>query len=95
MTAKETIELTEARKDIQYMQKDLIDLKEAVKNLPDELITKLDERYASKKVVDELQETIKPLTAFRRKLWGYIVKAAFTSAFLAVLIWEVNRFKGK
>lgn len=93
MTAKETIELAEARKDIQYMQKDLNDLKEAVRNLPDELMAKLDERYAQKNVVEELQETIAPLTKFRKRLWQMVVFAVFTAATVAVIMWEIQRFK--
>ncbi len=91
MTATETIELAEARKDIQYMQKDLNDLKEAVRNLPEELVNKLDERYAKKQEVKQIQETIAPLTKFRKRVWDMIVYAAFTSAFIAVLYWNINK----
>lgn len=92
MTAAETKQLIEARKDIQYMQEDIKDLKEAIKNLPDELLKALDERYAKKEVVDKIQETVAPFTQFRRRLWGHIVTFVFTTAFLAIVYWEINKF---
>lgn len=85
MTKAETVSLTEARKDIQYMQDDLRNLNETIKNLPEELVKKLDERYAKKQEVKQIQETIAPLTTFRKRLWDMVVYAAFTSAFLAVI----------
>lgn len=92
MTKQETVELTEARKDIFYMQQDIGDLKKAVENLPDELVKKLDERYASKTTVEEIQETIAPFTTFRRYLWRIVISFALTSAFLAVILYEIHQF---
>lgn len=73
MTKQETITLTKATTEIQYMQGDIRELKDAVKALPDELISKLDNRYAKKEAVEEMQETLAPFTKFRRNVWYSIV----------------------
>lgn len=93
MTKPETVLLAEARKDIQYMQGEFKELKEAVKNLPDELILKLDERYAKKHELEEIIETVAPITKFRRRLWQYLVFGVFTVALVAIVLWEIQRFK--
>lgn len=93
MTQKETVSLAEARKDIQYMQGEMHELKEAVKNLPDELIKKLDDRYAKKQELEEIKETVAPITKFRKRLWQYLVFGVFTIALVAIIMWEIERFK--
>lgn len=93
MTQKETVSLAEARKDIQYMQGEMHELKEAVKNLPDELIKKLDDRYAKKHELEEIKETVAPITKFRKRLWQYLIFSVFTVALVAIIMWEIERFK--
>ena len=93
MTKPETVLLAEARKDIQYVQGEFKELKEAVKNLPDELILKLDERYAKRHELEEIIETVAPITKFRRRLWQYLVFGVFTVALVAIVLWEIQRFK--
>lgn len=93
MTKQETISLAEARKDIQYMQGEFKELKDAVKNLPDELIAKLDERYAKKHELEEIKETVAPLTDFRKRLWQWLVFGVFTIALVLIVLWEIQRFK--
>lgn len=93
MTKPETVLLAEARKDIQYMQGEFKELKDAVNNLPDELILKLDERYAKRHELEEIIETVAPITKFRRRLWQYLVFSVFTVALVAIVLWEIQRFK--
>lgn len=93
MTKPETVLLAEAKKDIQYMQGEFKELKDAVKNLPDELILKLDERYAKRHELEEIIETVAPITKFRKRLWQYLVFGVFTVALIAIVMWEIQRFK--
>lgn len=78
MTAKETQQLTEARKDIEYMQKDLTEIKQTLDSLPKRLVDQLDERYAKKHEVEEIKETVAPLTTLRRRLWTIYLLAVFS-----------------
>ena len=53
MTAKETVQLVEARKDIQYVQRDMKDMKKSIEEMPkkiiDEIMKQMDDKYALKK----------------------------------------------
>lgn len=63
-------------------------LNKKVDDLPELLIEKLDERYASKKEVEELQETVAPITTFRRKIWAWIVFVVFALGVIETLIFN-------
>lgn len=95
MTAKETQQLIEARKDIEYMQKDVQEIKETLKSLPEELIKALDDRYAKKEEVEEIKETITPFTTFRRRAWQFVIFSSLSIATVAIILWEIQRFRGK
>ena len=51
----------------------LKDIDQKLADLPDVLIEKLDERYASKQKVQEIEETVAPFTAWRKKIWFLLV----------------------
>ena len=80
MTIKETISLAEARKDIHYMQSEIAEIKESIKNLPSELVKALDERYAIK------EETV------TKKAVRVLYTAALGFGMFLVAIWhEINK----
>lgn len=100
MTKTETIELVEARKDILYMQERMQGIQDSVKkldntlqNLPDELIIRLDERYAKKHELEEIKETVAPITKFRKRMWQWLIFGVFTIALTTIVLWEIQRFK--
>lgn len=68
------------------VNKNLKELKKTVDELPDILIEKLDERYAKKEEVVELQETVAPITSFRRKIWAWIVFVVFAVGIIETLV---------
>lgn len=88
MTVHETEQLTEARKDIEYMQKDITEIKQTLDDLPKKLVEQLDERYASKEKVEEIEETVAPITKFRRNIWGWLVLIVFSFGLAQYLIVE-------
>ena len=70
-------------------------IEKAVNNLPDELVKKLDERYASKKEVEDLKETIDPITKLRKRMWTWFV-GLVAGLFLveyAIQTWAKDLFK--
>lgn len=66
----------------------LKDIDKKLSDLPDTLIEKLDERYASKEKVEEIEETVAPITKFRRNLWGWLVLIVFSFGLAQYLIVE-------
>lgn len=73
----------------------LKDIDDKLSNLPDVLIEKLDERYAAKKDVEEIKETVAPFTTWRKKMWaglvGIIVIGALELALLSNWIKEITK----
>jgi len=61
-------------------------LNQKVDELPDLLIKKLDERYASKEEVAEIKETVDPLTKLRRRVWYLLVGAFVAEAFIFLVM---------
>jgi predicted trehalose synthase len=64
----------------------LSDIEKAVHELPDALVQKLDDRYASKREVEELKETVDPITKLRRRIWAGIVGLIITEMFVLWLL---------
>src|SRR5690606_38107784 len=64
-----------------------------IDELPERLKELFDERYASKKAVESIQETVAPLTNFRKKLWGLAVLAVFTVGITADIAWNFIKAK--
>lgn len=71
------------------------EIKEALKKLPDDLVAKLDERYASKSEVKEIQETIAPLTSLRRRLWAIFIGAVISVSALINIAYEYIKRLGQ
>jgi hypothetical protein len=65
-----------------------------LEKLPENLIAALDQRYAKIHEVEEIKETVAPLTSFRRKLWTAIIFSLLSIATVTVILWEIQRFKG-
>lgn len=84
MPKKQTSD-TETYADVKVLQdwrksvdSKLKDIDKKLSDLPDTLIEKLDERYASKEKVEEIEETVAPLTTLRRRLWTIYLLAVFS-----------------
>ena len=92
MTRKQTSDL-ETYADVKVLQdwrisvdNNLKELNHKVDVLPETLMEMLDERYASKQKVTELEETVAPITAFRRRMWAWIVFVVFTVGVLETIL---------
>lgn len=71
----------------------LADIDKKLEELPDLLITKLDERYASKQKVAEIEETVAPFTAWRKRVWYALVGVLVVGAIeLAIMSSVVKQF---
>lgn len=82
MTKNETERLSVVETKLDYIQDDIAEIKKL-----------LSTDYAqTKKDVEQLKEVTAPLTNFRKKLWQAIVFTAFTSAFLAIVFVEIQRY---
>lgn len=64
------------------------EIKETLRKLPDDLVAKLDERYAARKDVEDIQETISPLTSLRKRLWAVYVGAVLSAGTLITIAYE-------
>jgi predicted nucleic acid-binding Zn-ribbon protein len=72
-----------------------------VDNLPDELVKRLDEKYSARERTDqrlaEIEETLAPITRFRRNLWAKFIAFALslaaieTAAFYLIKEWLKNK----
>lgn len=91
MTAKETERLVIVETKLDYIQEDIAQIK---KLLEGDYVKTKESLKKTQAEVEELKETVRPFTQFRRKLWGYLVTATLTSAILAILYYEINKFKG-
>lgn len=67
--------LKEWRKDV---NKKLTDIDQKLDDLPEKLLLAFDERYAKKVEVEEIKETVAPLTTLRRRLWTIYLLAVFS-----------------
>lgn len=67
--------LKEWRKDV---NRKLTDIDQKLDQLPDKLLEAFDERYAKKHEVEEIKETVAPLTTLRRRLWTIYLLAVFS-----------------
>lgn len=63
----------------------LADIDDKLDKLPDLLVKKLDERYASKEQVNEIAETVEPLTKLRKRLWYFVIALIIAQA-VALLV---------
>lgn len=91
MTVKETERLVRVEERQVRMSEDLKRLSDKVDDLPNKLITLLDDRYAPKKEFEEIKETVMPLTRIRRRLWAYTIGFVITIEVASILIWNAIR----
>lgn len=60
-----------------------------------EIVGKMDSRLkAVEDELDEIKETIKPFTTFRRRAWGILITFILGGGAVAFILYEVSRFKG-
>lgn len=69
-------------------------LEATIEALPERLIIALDERYAKRSDVEEIKETVAPLTKFRRKLWTAVIMGMLSLVVAAIILAEAYKLKG-
>lgn len=88
MTAKETERLVKVETKLDYIQEDIAEIKDILQAMSEQ--TSLE-----KEKVKVLEETVAPLTAWRRKIWagvvGVIVVGALEIAILTNWIKELTK----
>lgn len=58
----------------------------------DKLLKHVDGKFTNHEVrIRSMEETVEPITAFRKKLWGVVVVAALTIATASVILLEIKR----
>lgn len=65
-----------------------------LKPLLDNQATIEDEVAKIKIDIEELQETVRPFTTFRRRLWQGLIFFILGTASIAFIVYEINRFRG-
>lgn len=56
-----------------YVEKDVREIKDTLKTLPEDITAKLDERYVRREEFNAVQETVAPFTRARKWVWGLVV----------------------
>jgi chromosome segregation ATPase len=91
-TVKEAV--ADVRSTVQEVKEDQIrnhtHLAGLINELKESVSTKLNSHEDRLKAVED---TIEPLTKFKRKLWTMVVTTALTCAFVAIIYVEVKRYK--
>lgn len=92
---KNTQETTAIKKEVEQVKQELHALPE---KLVDLMIEKFDQRYVLHDAFDEvaedvkdIKETVDPITAFRKRMWVWIIGLVLTSAGLGALVYNIVR----
>ena len=88
-------EVKNIAENIQDTQRDIKEVKAAMYNMPDNIIVKLDGRYALREDMHDMRdqiktinETIEPFARLRRNLWVGFVTAVVLIALIIVAFYE-------
>lgn len=91
--SKEAERIARLEEKVDNAQKRLDSIDRKLDDLPETLKKLFDERYASRKVVEDMQETVKPLTKLRKRVWAMAVVMVFSFGIIATLVFNTIKVK--